>query len=57
MESSQIVNFIVFLVAVVLGLLVANFILILFNSPYRIGFLGSILITIVLFGIQIFLVK
>jgi hypothetical protein len=54
-NSSSIINSAVFFVAILGGLFVANLLLILLKSPYRISFIGSILITLVLFVIQVFL--
>lgn len=54
-DTNNLWNFFVFIIAILGGLFIANLILTLFNSPYRISFLGSILFTLLIFGAQMLL--
>lgn len=46
---------IIFIIAILLGLFIANLILILFKTQIRISILGSFIITLALLFVQIFL--
>lgn len=53
-SQNTIVNFIVLFLAILGGLLFVNLILYLFDSPFRISILWSILLTAVLVSFQFF---